>query len=315
MNDLILEDLKKKYPEYFQMMNPENMEAAKQEAAKQKEGMGIAQFISGFGAAAAGRDVNKDAEFFENRRKQIDENTIGAAEKKNKEMLDFYLKQKMMEQNQQDRDLDRQFKMSMLNERNLDRKQLVQDKQDEKMFALKTPYGIANTIEDAKNLKEAAESKANFDEKINELIQLRKSKGGGDIIDREAVARGKQLSKDLLLEYKNMAKLGVLSKSDEDIINAIIPQDPLQFRSPLEVMNNQDSILNNMQKFKSDSDKDFQTRLKMRLRDKGAGYNQQNAQTQNEQMQNIEPDVKAYADKHGITYDQAMQIKIKRGGK
>lgn len=126
-------------------------------------------------------------------------------------------------------------------------------------------YGIANTPDDAKKIKDSIESKANFDNKLQQLIELRTSKGG-ELMDREAVARGQQLSKDLLLEYKNMQKLGVLSNSDEAIINAIIPSDPLQFNSPLAAVQGQDPILNNMKKFKGDTDSDFQTRVKTRIK-------------------------------------------------
>lgn len=125
-----------------------------------------------------------------------------------------------------------------------------------------TPFGYARTKDDAKQLKEAAESKANFDRKISELIDLRKQ-FGGEVFNREAVGRGKQLSKDLLLEYKNMAKLGVLSKSDEDIVNAIIPDDPLGFSASTLV--GQDPILHKLEKFKGDVQKDFETRLANRL--------------------------------------------------
>ena len=85
-------------------------------------------------------------------------------------------------------------------------------------------------------------------------------------MNREAVARGKQLSKDLLLDYKNMAKLGVLSKSDEDIINAIIPDDPLAFNSPLAVMQGQDPILNNLKRFKQDTELSYNEGVKLRVR-------------------------------------------------
>lgn len=142
-----------------------------------------------------------------------------------------------------------------------DRRLLTDFKQDEKMQALKTPFGLANTPDDAKQLKEAFEAKKNFDSKIKEMIALRE-KYGAEYLNREAVARGKQLSKDLLLEYKNMAKLGVLSQSDENIINAIIPADPLgQDWAP-----GQDPILSNLEKFQTDNDNDFNTRVATRTR-------------------------------------------------
>ncbi len=150
-------------------------------------------------------------------------------------------------------------------ERNFQRDQ----KRDEKELGLKTPFGVANTEDDAKKLKEGFESKKNFDNKINEMISLREKHGGGSVMNRDDVARGKQLSKDLLLEYKNMAKLGVLSASDENIINAIIPEDPLAFNSPLAAIQGQDPILHKLKSFKGDSDKDFQTRVQTRTRGGG----------------------------------------------
>lgn len=146
------------------------------------------------------------------------------------------------------------------------RKALQTQRLDEKMQALKTPFGIANTEDDAKKLKEAHESKSNFDSKINEMIKLREKHKGGNIFNREDVARGKQLSKDLLLEYKNMAKLGVLSQSDENIINAIIPEDPLEFNSIAASLQGQDPVLHKLKSFKGDSDKDFLNRIATRTR-------------------------------------------------
>lgn len=157
-----------------------------------------------------------------------------------------------------------------LQSKSLDRKEARDErrfqsgiKMDEKMQGLKTPFGLANTVDDAKQLKEAFEAKKNFDNKLDQMIELRKNKGA-EVWNREDVARGKQLSKDLLLEYKNMAKLGVLSKSDEDIINAIIPEDPLEFK--LSSLVGQDPIMNNLKKFKEDSDKNFNTRIATRTR-------------------------------------------------
>jgi len=132
----------------------------------------------------------------------------------------------------------------------------------EKDMALQTPYGKARSLDDAKQLKDVAEQKASFDRKMDELIQLRQQYGG-EVLNRSAVARAKQLSKDLLLSYKNMAKLGVLSKSDEDIINAIIPTDPLEF-SPSAVYGD-DPVLTQLTKFKTDMQADFENRLANRL--------------------------------------------------
>lgn len=140
----------------------------------------------------------------------------------------------------------------------------MQRKRDEDELALQVPgVGKALTKEDAKALKEASQSKEAFDQKINEMIALRK-KYGGEFFNREAVERGKQLSKDLLLEYKNMQKLGVLSKADEDIINAIIPADPLEFQTAGLI--GQDPIMNRLEKFKGDAERNYQTGLGLRLR-------------------------------------------------
>lgn len=137
---------------------------------------------------------------------------------------------------------------------------------DEKMQGLQTPYGTANTIDDASKLKAAHELKGSFDNKIDQMIELRKKHSGGAIWNREDVARGKQLSKALLLDYKDMARLGVLSKSDEAILNAVIPEDPLQYNSPVAAIQGQDPTLTRLQAFKADSDKDFQSRIQTRTR-------------------------------------------------
>jgi hypothetical protein len=173
------------------------------------------------------------------------------------------------EEQRKDRESDREFRRD---DQRLRRDELAGRRDEvraEKEQKLKTPYGLANTEDDAKKLKEAHESKANFDSKIQEMINLRKQYGG-EVFNREAVARGKQLSKDLLLEYKNMAKLGVLSAADEKIINAIIPDDPLEF-SPSSLVG-QDPILHKLEKFKEDSNKDFATRVQTRTREGIANY-------------------------------------------
>lgn len=139
-------------------------------------------------------------------------------------------------------------------------------------------FGFAKTAEDAKNLKAGVESKAAFDSKLDELISLRQKHNGGALLNRDDVGRAQQLSKDLLLAYKDMAKLGVLSASDEKILNAIIPSDPLEYNSPLAAVQGQDPVLHKMQKFKLDSQKDFDTKLNQRLR---GGYQASAGMTEN----------------------------------
>jgi len=141
-------------------------------------------------------------------------------------------------------------------------------RQDEKDFALATPYGAANTEQDAKDIKAGHEAKKSFDSKLDEMIELRTKHNGGALFNREDVDRGQQLSKDLLLEYKNMAKLGVLSQADEKIINAIIPDDPLEYKAA--GLLGQDPVMNNMKKFKIDSDNNFAERIKTRIRGGGS---------------------------------------------
>lgn len=130
-------------------------------------------------------------------------------------------------------------------------------------------YGYANNSEDAKKMKDAVESKAKMDRHIEELIELRKKHNGGAIWAREDIARAKQLSTDAKLAYKELAKLGVLSDSDKGMLDRVIPEDPLQYNSPAAAMQGQDPTRHQLEKFRSDSDKDFQQRMATRMRDGG----------------------------------------------
>lgn len=147
---------------------------------------------------------------------------------------------------------------------NANRQAAKQEKKDEKKEALRVgDFGYARTADDAKKLKSAMETKESFDSSLGELIGLRKKHGGGAILDREDVSRAKQLSKQLLLQYKDMAKLGVLSASDEAILNEIIPSDPLAY----DWVPGADPILHKLEKFQGDVQRDYQTKLKNRLQD------------------------------------------------
>ena len=155
---------------------------------------------------------------------------------------------------------NRKFVASQLKDERENEKKLEKERRE-----LEVPgIGIALTKDDAKILKEGKEQKDSFDRKLNELISLRK-KYGTEFLNREAVARGKQLSKDLLLTYKNMAKLGVLSQADEKIINAIIPADPLG--AGVNLISGQDPILSNLEKFRDDSNSDFLNKIAGRVED------------------------------------------------
>ena len=169
--------------------------------------------------------------------------------------------------------LNNQFREKQLESSAADRKEARDErrfqsgiKMDEKMQGLKTPYGLANTVDDAKQLKEGHESKKNFDNKLDQMIALRENHSGGAIFNRDDVGVGQQLSKDLLLEYKNMAKLGVLSQADEAIINAIIPKDPLEYNSPLAAIQGQDPVMSKLKTFRENANKDFQNRVNTRTR-------------------------------------------------
>ncbi len=168
---------------------------------------------------------------------------------------------------------------------------------DEAREEINTPYGEARTKDDAKKLKEAHEAKEEFDRKLSEMISLREKHEGGAIFNRDDVGRGKQLSKDLLLAYKDMAKLGVLSKSDENILNTIIPADPLQFNSPVASLQGQDPTLHRLKKFKQDAQADFQTRLQTRLRNSSLASDNPNPSAPQVPGLEIKPSNEAHASK------------------
>lgn len=161
------------------------------------------------------------------------------------------------------RDLDRRYKEAQIAKLNADA--VGGDGETGRLSTFVPGVGQALTKEDAKNLKDAAVMKDKLDRQLQEMIDLRRSKGA-EFLDRAAVARGQQLSKDILLTYKNLQKLGVLSKSDEDIINAIIPSDPLETTISSVTGLGDDPILSNLEKFKADNQKDFDANLAARLR-------------------------------------------------
>lgn len=313
--DVLLENLKQNY----------SLDALKERHRKseeEKRGLALAELAAGIGDALAGKP-GMSAQYFDNRRSDIDSRNIGQFKDEREALLNQWNEKQLFNQAEEEKNrkaaesdpsspeskLAQQLAQKMvpgmqkwgemnaaqinkmlpglqkiyeIESRKLDRIEAREDRKwqnamklDEKLQGLKTPYGIANTVDDAKLLKEAHESKKNFDNKLDEMIALREKHEGGALWNREDVGRGKQLSKDLLLEYKNMAKLGVLSKADEDIINAIIPADPLAF----DFVPGQDPILHKLKKFKEDSDKDFATRIQTRTRG-GMNNNPQEPQRQ-----------------------------------
>lgn len=122
--------------------------------------------------------------------------------------------------------------------------------------------GEALTKDDAKKLKDASAIKDSFMQKADELYKLRQDYGT-EFFNRSAVNRMKQLSKELLLDYKNMQSLGVLSKSDEDIINSVIPSDPSEMTLSTFGFGN-DPVLSQIAAFKNDTLNDYQNKVKAR---------------------------------------------------
>lgn len=151
------------------------------------------------------------------------------------------------------------YRKEVQDQRREDKERREKEKREEKNQKLYVPgLGLANTEEDAKKLKDGVEMKVKFDRQLQEMIDLRK-KFGVEYVNREAVGRGKQLSNDLLLTYKNLSKLGVLSKPDMEIVNSIIPADPLGEDGPGE------SVLKRLEAFFADTNADYKTTLKTRL--------------------------------------------------
>lgn len=89
-------------------------------------------------------------------------------------------------------------------------------------------YGYALTPADATAAKNMIPTAKNLMQNLDDMISLRKDKGP-EIYDRSAVARGISISTDTLLQVKNLAQLGVLSKEDKELIDKLIPEDPLDF--------------------------------------------------------------------------------------
>lgn len=123
--------------------------------------------------------------------------------------------------------------------------------------------GVAMTKQDAKDLKQARELKAQFDTRLNQLIDLR-TEYGSEVLNEDAIAKGKAISKDLLLKYKDLAKLGVLSQADEAILNAIIPPDPLE-ATPISAIRGYDPVMTKLTTLQNSVNSDYAAKLKARL--------------------------------------------------
>lgn len=148
--------------------------------------------------------------------------------------------------------------------------------------------GVALTAQGAKKIQESQQIKASLDRSLKELIEIRGSSGplgtpGGEIMDRDKVLRANNLSSAIILQYKNLAGLGVLSKSDEKILDRLVPADPTEFK-PADILNSviaafggkedklksgetltDDSIYNNLIRFRNDVNDDYRETVKTRL--------------------------------------------------
>jgi hypothetical protein len=123
--------------------------------------------------------------------------------------------------------------------------------------------GTALTKQNAKELTNGITSYVKLRRQLDEMIALRE-KYGTESLNRTAVERGKQLSNDILLSYKNIAKLGVLSQADEKIINSIIPRNPLEFNiGALGV--GKDSTLERMKSWRQDLRNDFEFNINQKI--------------------------------------------------
>lgn len=115
-----------------------------------------------------------------------------------------------------------------LEENRLLKTQMAQQKADKTTDELWTPMGQAKTKNDAKIIKDIYMGYEGSRSNLDELIDLRKQKGA-EVADRKSVNRAKTIAADLTVQYKDLAKLGVLSKDDYRLLERLIPSDPLQF--------------------------------------------------------------------------------------
>ncbi|OPZ24296.1 MAG: hypothetical protein BWZ03_00236 [bacterium ADurb.BinA186] len=216
-----------------------------------------------------------------------------------------------------------QARLAELQDRRLERKDLINLRNEEKQMALTTPYGLANTPDDAKIIKEAHEAKMSLFSQVDEMIKLRQKYGGGAIMEPDDQGYATQLSNDALLAYKNLKKLGVLSKSDEDIVNAIIPKDPLRLRGAAEVISGQDAVLSKLVNFRDNKSKDFASGIQARIRGGDAAAkkvleeDQKNAPKakDDQSTQSVDQKIQNFMQKNGIQdKNEAIRI-LKENGR
>lgn len=270
---------------YKQMLDDDSIARAREEAAKQRQtaryglaGQQIAKAFSGskqdpaFWNQMLGDADRLEGEAQSDRARKLGLLNAIQKSRRQREEMDMkrqseslqnqYLREKLSLQQQ---GLDEK-KAARMAQDSLRRQELsMEDKADQSRLV--PGMGYALTKDDAKKMKEAQIQKAKFDRQLKEMMDLRE-KYGAEVLNRDAVARGKALSKDLLLTYKNLAKLGVLSKSDEDIVNAIIPADPLAFTAsnilPSGIVG-EDPVMTKLRGLSRGIDEDFKSTIAARM--------------------------------------------------
>jgi len=126
-------------------------------------------------------------------------------------------------------------------------------------------YGTARNEKEFLEIREGIIVKKKFDAMLDELIQLRKD-FGTEFWERKAVRRAQQIGHRLLVDYKKMAGLGVLSKADYDLLNKIIPANALQVDIYQWWDKDLDPTLNQLIELKEDSTRDFYDSLNEKLK-------------------------------------------------
>lgn len=164
---------------------------------------------------------------------------------------------------EKEREVRRQEAQSKEAERRADKEAEKEEKRAEKLRKRTVPgLGIAATEKDATDLKKAKVVKANMIQLIDDMVALREEKGA-EVFDREAVSEGKSLAKDLMLQYKELAELGAITGPDMEILQSIVPDDPLEYSAASLV--GQDPIMTKLKNLKQQTLKKYDQTLKAKL--------------------------------------------------
>ncbi len=163
---------------------------------------------------------------------------------------------------------------------------------DEKMTKLKTPFGYAITEKDAEDLKQAGPANDDFNSTIDQLIKIRTEKGGGAIGPDATYA--KHLADELVQTYDNMAHHAGMSRAGAANIRKLIPEDPLQFRGPLEALSGRDTTLEALKHLKTQANESFKNSIAARTRG-GQGVSQKMADDKDSLKKKKDSDAIAWA--------------------